>query len=84
MHPHATPAPAFVSSERGHDRWVLKSNAEGSLTMYLQTDSPGKDNQWNWLPAPAGEFNLTMRIYWPKQWRLDGTCMPSEVRWVKW
>jgi hypothetical protein len=42
-------------------------NADGSLTLYFQHSSPGKDKQANWLPAPAGEFILTMRMYWPKE-----------------
>jgi hypothetical protein len=42
-------------------------NADGSLTMYFQNESPGKDKEANWLPAPKGDFLLTMRMYWPKE-----------------
>ena len=44
-----------------------KFNADGSLTLYFQTDSPGTDKQANWLPAPKGEFLLMLRMYWPKE-----------------
>jgi hypothetical protein len=44
----------------------LKKNADGSLTLYIQKDSPGKDKESNWLPAPNGPIYLVMRLYWPK------------------
>ena len=44
----------------------FKLNADGSLDLYFQNDSPGEDNEVNWLPAPQGAFNLTMRLYGPK------------------
>jgi len=44
----------------------MKKNADGSLTLYLQKDSPGKDKESNWLPAPNGPIYLVMRLYWPK------------------
>jgi hypothetical protein len=44
----------------------LKYNADGSLTIYLQRESPGKDKEENWLPAPKGEFIPMLRMYWPK------------------
>ncbi len=45
----------------------LKKNADGSLTLYIQKDSPGKDKESNWLPAPNGPIYLVMRLYWPKE-----------------
>ena len=51
----------------------LKLDADGGLTLYVQADSPGADNESNWLPAPKGPFMLAMRLYWPKQEALDGT-----------
>lgn len=44
----------------------MKKNADGSLTIYIQKDSPGADKESNWLPAPAGPIYLVMRLYWPK------------------
>jgi hypothetical protein len=44
----------------------LKKNADGSLTLYIQKDSPGKDKESNWLPAPNDLIYLVMRLYWPK------------------
>ena len=44
----------------------MKKNADGSLTLYIQKDSPGKAKEANWLPAPDGTIYLVMRLYWPK------------------
>lgn len=44
----------------------MKTNADGSLTLYIQKDNPGADKEANWLPAPNGEIYLVMRLYWPK------------------
>jgi hypothetical protein len=44
----------------------MKTNADGSLTLYIQNKSPGADKEPNWLPAPDGPIYLVMRLYWPK------------------
>jgi hypothetical protein len=44
----------------------MKTNADGSLTLYIQNKSPGADRESNWLPAPNGDIYLVMRLYWPK------------------
>jgi hypothetical protein len=44
----------------------MKKNPNGSLTIYIQKDSPGKDKESNWLPAPNGPIYVVMRLYWPK------------------
>jgi hypothetical protein len=44
----------------------MKTNADGSLTLYIQNKSPGADKESNWLPAPNGPIYLVMRLYWPK------------------
>lgn len=43
----------------------MKKNEDGSLTIYIQKDSPGKGKEANWLPAPNGPIYLVMRLYWP-------------------
>jgi hypothetical protein len=48
-------------------------DADGGLTFYFQNESPGKDKESNWLPAPKGPFVVYMRLYWPKEAALDGT-----------
>ncbi|MFN7571264.1 MAG: DUF1254 domain-containing protein [Betaproteobacteria bacterium] len=45
---------------------TMKRNKDGSLTIYVQKDAPGKDRASNWLPAPNGPVFLLMRLYWPK------------------
>jgi hypothetical protein len=49
------------------DRDALTFGEDGSLTLYIQHDSPGKDKEPNWLPAPTDSFNLFLRLYWPSQ-----------------
>ena len=61
------------------DRDKLAFNADGSLTLYLQNESPGKDKESNWLPAPQESFNLLMRLYWPKKEILDGVWNPPKI-----
>lgn len=60
--------------------WMpFKTNADGSLDLYFQNESPGKDKEANWLPAPKGAFNLTMRLYAPKTEALTGKWNPPPV-----
>ena len=44
----------------------MKKNADGSVTIHIQRDSPGKDKESNWLPAPDGPIYLVLRLYWPR------------------
>src|SRR5262245_31332660 len=61
--------------------WMpFKYNADGSLDLYFQNDSPGKDREANWLPAPKGPFNLTMRLYAPKAEALTGKWNAPAIR----
>lgn len=57
----------------------LKRNADDSITLYIQNESPGKDKESNWLPAPKGPFVLLMRLYWPKDEALNGTWKPAPL-----
>ena len=47
-------------------------NEDGSLTLYVQKESPGKELESNWLPAPDGPFYAVMRLYGPKKEALEG------------
>jgi len=58
---------------------ALKRDADGSLTLYIQADSPGAERESNWLPAPAGPIFVAMRLYWPKDEALDGRWKPPAV-----
>jgi len=65
------------------DRDELKFNADGSLDIYIQAESPGADKESNWLPSPAkGKLGITMRLYAPKPQALDGRWNPPAVRKV--
>lgn len=55
------------------DRDKLVYNKDGSLDIYVQSNSPGPERASNWLPAPREEFNLVMRLYWPQPAAIDGT-----------
>jgi hypothetical protein len=60
---------------------TLKLNEDGSLTLYVQSDSPGADKESNWLPSPKdADFSLYIRTYWPKQQVLDRTWIPPQVQ----
>ena len=69
------------------DRYLLNSSMmdrfskekDGSMTFYIQKDSPGKDKEANWLPAPEGPFYLVMRLYGPEPDALEGKWTPPKV-----
>ena len=63
----------------------LKANPDGSITLYFQAESPGKDKEANWLPAPKGEFIPMLRMYWPSDKDpsiLNGSWTPPQVQKV--
>ncbi len=66
--------------------WMpLRKNADGSIDLYVQHDSPGKEKELNWLPASDKAFNLTLRLYWPEEKPpsiLDGSWKPPALKQV--
>jgi hypothetical protein len=58
----------------------LKPNADGSLTIQVQSDPTSEAQRANWLPAPKGDFSLYVRAYWPKAAISDGSWTPPEVK----
>jgi hypothetical protein len=57
----------------------MKRDADGGITLYIQNESPGKDKEANWLPAPKGPFLMFMRLYWPKDEALKGKWLPPKL-----
>ena len=60
----------------------LKKDADGGLTLIVQNQSPGKENESNWLPAPKGPFSMIMRLYWPKGEATEGKWRQPALRRV--
>jgi len=59
----ANPLNRYTLSQRNK----FKENADGSVDLYIQHESPGPAKESNWLPAPKGKFVLMLRLYWPKE-----------------
>jgi len=81
----------FFFADNPLNRYTLNSrnqfttNADGSVDLYLQHESPGADKESNWLPAPEGKFILMLRLYWPKETPpsiIDGTWTIPPVKLV--
>ena len=62
-----------------HSADKLTFNKDGSLDLYLQHSSPGRKAASNWLPAPMGDFDLVLRMYWPTERALRGAWEPPPV-----
>ena len=61
----------------------MQMGADGSLTLYIQKDSPGKELEANWLPAPNGPFYVLLRLYWPEEAFLNKSWKAPAVQIVK-
>lgn len=79
----------FVANPINRYSMSLRTNPayepDGSLVIYIQNESPGKDKEANWLPAPEGKFHLMLRLYWPNESKpsiIDGTWIIPAVEKV--
>ena len=78
------PNPLKRYSLNQRDKFV--TNADGSVDLYLQTESPGVEKEANWLPTPRDKFVPMLRMYWPKKTPpslLDGTWKPPAIKSVQ-
>ncbi|HRD93354.1 MAG TPA: DUF1214 domain-containing protein, partial [Accumulibacter sp.] len=80
----------FVDNRLGRytlgSRSKFATNKDGSVDLYLQRESPGKDKESNWLPAPDDRFILMLRLYWPREKPpsiLDGSWKIPPVKRVE-
>lgn len=72
--------PPSLLVENPLNRYLLNStmlddfvrDEDGGITLYVQNESPGKEKEPNWLPAPESPFSVIMRLYWPKEEALNG------------
>lgn len=74
----SNPLNRYTLSGRDH----FKTNKDGSIDLYIQHESPGAEKESNWLPAPAGDFILMFRFYWPRQAIIYGEWNPPAVKKV--
>ena len=82
--------PASLLVANPINRYLLNStmlpqfnrDADGGLTLLIQHESPGKDQEANWLPAPAGPFSMIMRLYLPKTEALEGKWASAPIEAV--
>jgi hypothetical protein len=80
--------PASLLVDNPINRYLINSpmmpqfmrDADGGLTLVIQNETPGKEREANWLPAPRGPFSMIMRLYWPKAEALNGTWKPPVVK----
>ncbi len=61
----------------------LKPNADGSITIYLQSSSPGRERESNWLPIPSERFNAMLRLYSPQAPVTRGEWAPPPIERVR-
>lgn len=66
----ANPIDRYLLNTPMQPNWV--KDADGGYTFYVHHESPGKDKDANWLPAPDGPFYMVMRVYGPSKEAQDG------------
>lgn len=79
--------PASLLVDNPLNRYLLNSpmmdnfvfEEDGGLTLYFQNESPGKEKESNWLPAPEGPFSIVMRLYLPRKEVLDGSWKQPKI-----
>ena len=59
----------------------MKKNPDGSVTIYIQKDTPSAEKKANWLPAPNGPIYMVMRLYWPRKKHRRQSCRAGEGTW---
>ena len=80
--------PESLLTENPLNRYLLNSpmisdfekDSDGGITLYIQNESPGKDLETNWLPAPDGSFSMILRLYWPKAAALSGAWKEPKLQ----
>ena len=83
--------PASLLVENPLNRYLMNStmvsqfntDPDGGITFFFQNESPGKNKEANWLPAPKGPFSVVMRLYWPKEDALTGKWMNPAIEKIK-
>ncbi len=73
-----TPGQAWKGNSTMMDQFVRQE--DGSIVIYFQSRSPGKELEPNWLPAPAHPFYLVMRLYGPEPAALEGNWTPPALQ----
>ena len=61
----------------------MKRDKDGDVTIYIQHDSPGKERESNWLPAPDEPFYLCLRLYNARSEALNFDWVPPAVQKVE-
>jgi hypothetical protein len=79
---HGFPVENVIKRNAIGDRDKLTFNEDGSLTLYIQAQSAGAENESNWLPAPTGAFTLAMRCYSPRPAIISGEWVPPAIKRV--
>lgn len=71
------PLSRYLLNSAMMDNFVM--GEDGSLTLYIQKDSPDAALEANWLPAPDGRFYSVMRLYGPEEAALTGAWVNPPI-----